>query len=224
MSHGTPSVTSPISLQELAWQHGLTATQETPIPVQRLHVADTGGVTRLAVPLHLSLGITHGDRSHSLKLSTLPHSSHASSMAVCNVLGPCKGTLHPTLLGAGTLLSQGISTSLLLLPAKRLLTWDLHHALREAGVGSWGKGRWIWHLSRKQLQHFSSSHLLPITTAYLEKIILDLQHLPRQLSDAAECYSWDTVDNGQMNQPAEGIMVTGEKKKKNKSRVPCSGV
>lgn len=45
MSHGTPSVTSPISLQELAWQHGLTATQETPIPVQRLHVADTGGVT-----------------------------------------------------------------------------------------------------------------------------------------------------------------------------------
>lgn len=105
MSHGTPSVTSPISLQELAWQHGLTATQETPILVQRLHVADTGGVTRLAVPLHLSLGITHGDRSHSLKLSTLPHSSHASSMAACNVLGPCKGTLHPTLLGAGTPLS-----------------------------------------------------------------------------------------------------------------------
>lgn len=53
---------SPTSVQELAWQQELTATQDAPIPVVSLHVADTAGVTRLAVPLHLS---SHGDISFS---------------------------------------------------------------------------------------------------------------------------------------------------------------
>lgn len=137
-----------------------------PIPVVTLHVADTGGVTRLAVPLHLSSQITHRDRPHSPKLSTLPHSSHASSMTACNVLGPCKGTLHPTVLGAATLLSQGTSTSLLPLPEKRLLTGDHHHDLGEASVGSWGKGRRIEQLSREQPVAFP---FLP-STAYHNSI------------------------------------------------------
>lgn len=94
------------------------------------------------------------ETSHSPKLSTLPHSSHASSMAVCNILRPCKEALHPTVLGAVTLLSQGISTSLIPLPAKRLHTQDLHHALEEAGVGFWGRGRWIEQLSREQPMAF----------------------------------------------------------------------
>jgi len=62
-------------------------------------------------------------------------------------------------------------------------------------------------------QHLPSSRLLPITSAYLEKIILDLQHLLGQLSNAEECHSWDTVDNGQVNQPTEGIKGMGENKK-----------
>lgn len=67
------------------------------------------------------------------------------------------------------------------------------------------------------LQHLPFSHLLPITSTYLEKIILDLQHLSGQLSDAAECHSWDTVDNGQVNQPTEGIKRIGEEKKRKMS-------
>lgn len=68
------------------------------------------------------------------------------------------------------------------------------------------------------LRHLPSSHLLPITFTYLEKIVLDLQHLRGQLSDAAECHSWDAVDNGQVNQSTEGIKGTGEgKKMKNES-------
>lgn len=73
MPHRTPGVMSPSSLQEVAWQQGLTATQDTAIPAVMLHVADTGGVTGLAVPLHLSSRITHGDRPHTPKLCTLPH-------------------------------------------------------------------------------------------------------------------------------------------------------
>lgn len=56
---------SPTSLQEPAWQPELTAMQDTPIPVVTLHVAGTGGVTQLAVPLHVSSRITHGDISFS---------------------------------------------------------------------------------------------------------------------------------------------------------------
>lgn len=83
---------------------------------------------------------------------------------------------------------------------------------------------WVSIYPGSSLQHLPSSHLLPITSTYLEKIILDLQHLSGQLRDAAECHSWDTVDNGQVNQPTEGIKRTGEeKKKKNESQVPCSG-
>lgn len=61
------------SLQDIAWQQGLTATRDTATPAVMLHMADTGGVTGLAVPLHLSSWITHGDRPHTPKLCKLPH-------------------------------------------------------------------------------------------------------------------------------------------------------
>lgn len=73
MRRRTPGVMSPSSLQEIVWPQGLTATQDTTIPAVMLHLADTGGVTGLAVPLHVSSRITHRDRSHTPKLSTLPH-------------------------------------------------------------------------------------------------------------------------------------------------------
>lgn len=44
------------------------------------------------------------------------------SGAVCSVLGPHKGPLHPVMLEAVTPLSQGISHTLLPLPEKGLLT------------------------------------------------------------------------------------------------------
>lgn len=62
------------------------------------------------------------------------------------------------MLEAVTPLSQGISHTLLPLPEKGLLTWDLHYALEEAGRGSWGKGRWIGYLS---IQAAACSTCLP---------------------------------------------------------------
>lgn len=148
--------------------------QDIAIPVVMLQVAHTGGVTWLAVPLHFSSQMPHGDRSHSPKLSTLPHSSHASSMAVCNVLGPCKETLQPTVLGDVTLLS-----GYLYLPSSPPCIQGTFTILCRKQV--WGPGERADGLSinpGNSLWHFSSSHLLPITIAYLEKIILDLQHFP----------------------------------------------
>lgn len=61
------------------------------------------------------------------------------------------------------------------------------------------------------LWHLPSTYLLLIASTYLEKIILDLQHLPGQLSNAEECHSWDAMDNGQVNQPTVRIKGTGQK-------------
>lgn len=92
--------------------------QNTTIPVVMLHVAHAGGDTRLAVPLHLSSPMDHPWRQISYSQVIYPATfKPCLFMAVCSVLGPCKETLHPTVLGAVTLLPQGISTSLLPLAA-----------------------------------------------------------------------------------------------------------
>lgn len=121
MPRRTPGMMSPTSLQELAWQQELTTTQDTPIPVVTLHVADTGVVTWLAVPLHLSSRITHGDISFSqviypatfkpclfhgclqypeaLQRSSSPHSAGSCHTSLSGYLHlsyspPCKETTH----------------------------------------------------------------------------------------------------------------------------------
>lgn len=76
-----------------------------------------------------------------------------------------------------------------------------------------GKGRWDWVPARGGTR----PPLLPITATYLEKVILGLQHLPGQVSNAEESHIRGAVDNGQVNQPAAG---TEMEKKKEKS-VPC---
>lgn len=75
------------------------------------------------------------------------------------------------------------------------------------------KGRWDWVPARGGTR----PPLLPITATYLEKVILGLQHLPGQVSNAEESHIRGAVDNGQVNQPAAGT----EMEKKNEKSVPC---
>lgn len=92
-------------------------------------------------------------------------------------------------------------------------------ALEEVGgVGAGERADGLGIYPGSSLRHPPSSHRLPTTSKYLEKIILDLQHLPGQLSNAAEGHSWDAVDNGQVNQPTE----EGKKEKKKEKLVPSA--
>lgn len=126
--------------------------QNTTIPVVMLHVADTGGVTWLAVPLHLSSWITHGDTSHTPKLSTLPHSSHAFPWLSAVSWGLAKKPFTPQCWELSNF-SLRVSPppffpSLHCKGAAH--TGPSPHSGGSRCVGSWEKGRWTEQLCREQ--------------------------------------------------------------------------